>query len=304
LSFGERFLVYPELFPARLSGEPWGNERLDLVVAGIGHRFEGLSASQCQVVRERFAAFLGEGERPTRSRVFRVVREEFREFDTRGWDYDLDLDASERSLRIAGMRLLARLEWRPEVTGGLWTAATDEEFPGVFENYLRVLTAYRLAEEGGALVHSAGVVDRDEASLFVGVSGAGKSTLSGLSLAEGRKLLSDDLNALVPGVGRFHATAVPFAGDFRSGGAHKGPAVPVRSILRLRKGPEHALAPLRRSDALALLASCAPYVNRDPWRVERLLANLAGLLDSVETHELRFAQRPGLWELLSREVRA
>jgi hypothetical protein len=302
LSFGERFLVYPELFPARVSGEPCGAERLDLVVAGIGHRFEGLSATQRAAVGERFAGFLGESEKRTHSHVFRVAREEFREIDTRGWEYDLDLEPAETSLRIAGLRLLARLEWRPELTGGLWTAATDEEFPGVLENYLRVLTAYRLAEEGGALVHSAGILDADEASLFVGVSGAGKSTLSGLSLAEGRVVLSDDLNALLPRAGRFHAMAVPFAGDYRS--AEPLPPTPVRAILRLVKGPEHRLGPLGRSEALALLASCAPYVNRDPWRVERLLANLASVLESVETHELAFAPRAGVWELLSREVRA
>ena len=302
MSFGDRFLVYPELFPARLSGESCGAERLDLVVAGIGHRFEGLSATQRQAVSERFAGFLGESEKPTQSHAFRVAREEFRELDTRGWDYDLDLDPGEKSLRIAGLRLLARLEWRPELQGGLWTAATDEEFPGVFENYLRVLTAYRLAEEGGALVHSAGIVEAGEASLFVGVSGAGKSTLAGLSLAAGRKVLSDDLNALLPRAGRCHAQAVPFAGDHRS--AEVLPEAPVRAILRLVKGAEHRLAPLRPSQALALLASCAPYVNRDPWRVERLLANLASVLESVEMHELVFAPRPGFWELLSREVRA
>ncbi len=302
MSFGGRFLVYPELFPARLSGEPCGEEQLDLIVAGVGHSFLGLSASQCRVARERFAEFLGESEKPTRSHVFRIAREEFRDFDTRGWDYDLDLEPAESSLRIAGLRLLARLEWRPELSGGLWTAATDEEFPGVFENYLRVLSAYRLVEEGGVLVHSAGVLDGGEVSLFVGVSGAGKSTLSGMSLAEGRQILSDDLNALVPSAGRFHALAVPFAGDHRS--AEVRASTPIRSILRLRKGLEHALAPLRRSDALALLAACAPYVNRDAWRVEGLLANLASLLEAVEAHELHFAQRPGLWELLSREVRA
>jgi hypothetical protein len=302
LSFGERFLAYPELFPARVSGEPCGPERLDLVVAGIGHRFEGLSSTQWAAVAERFAGFSGESERPTPSHVFRVAREEFREIDTRGWEYDLDLEPGENSLRIAGLRLLARLEWRPELTGGVWTAATDEEFPGVLENYLRVLTAYRLGEEGGALIHSAGILDAGEASLFVGVSGAGKSTLSSLSLAEGRVVLSDDLNALLPRAGRFHAMAVPFAGDYRS--AKPLPPTPVRAILRLLKGPEHRLAPLRRSAALALLVSCAPYVNRDPWRVERLLANLANVLDSVETHDLAFAPRAGVWELLSREVRA
>ena len=91
----------------------------------------GPSPWRAQAVAERFAGFWGESEKPTQSQVFRVAREEFHEIDTRGWEYDLDLEPGESSLRIAGLRLLARLEWRPELTGGLWTAATVEEFPGV-----------------------------------------------------------------------------------------------------------------------------------------------------------------------------
>ncbi len=304
MSFGERFLIHPDLFPARLSGESWGDARLNLEIAGTSHAIEGLTDGQAASMAERFAGFDSgvPAKDAVRSRVFRMAPEEFRAIDTRGWNYDLDQDAGETWVRIAGMRFVARLAWRPDLEGALWTAASDVDFPGVLENYLRVLAAYGLAAAGGALLHSAGIVDDGEASLFVGVSGAGKSTFSRLSLDEGRQVLSDDLNALRPTTAGFEALAVPFAGDIRSE-ARTG-ARPLRAIVRLRQGPEHRLAELRPAAAVALLASCAPYVNRDPFRAERLMTNLASIVAGAELRELAFALRPGVWSLMGREVRA
>lgn len=304
MSFGERFLFHPELFPARLSGEAWGPARVTLDIAGTRHALEGLTDAQAASLAERFAGFesAAAGAGAVRSRVFRMAPEEFRTIDTRGWNYDLDQDAGDSWVRFAGMRFVARLAWRPELEGALWTAATDVEFPGVLENYLRVLAAYGLAAAGGALVHSAGIVDDGEASLFVGVSGAGKSTLSRLSLDEGREVLSDDLNALRPTTTGFEALAVPFAGDVRTG-AQAG-ARPLRAVVRLRQGTDHRLSELRPSAAVALLAACAPYVNRDPFRADRLMTNLAAIVAAAELRELAFALRPGVWSLMSREVRA
>lgn len=304
MSFGERFLFHPDLFPARLSGEAWGDAAATLAIAGMTHEIEGLSPWQAEALRTRFAGFgaAAGSAGAVRSRVFRMAPDEFRTIDTRGWNYDLDQDAGETWVRIAGMRFVARLAWRPGLEGALWTAAAEAEFPGVVENYLRVLAAYGLNAAGGALIHSAGIVDAGEASLFVGVSGAGKSTLARQSLDEGRAVLSDDLNALRPSPTGFEALAVPFAGGVRS--ETLTGACPLRAIVRLRQAPEHAVSELRPGAAVALLTACAPYVNRDPFRAEQLMSNLAAIVAATELQELRFALRPGVWSLLGREVRA
>jgi hypothetical protein len=299
LSFAARFLVHPELFPARLSGESAGAESVVLEIAGAAHAVSGLSAGQRRGIEERFQGFLTDaapGE-ATHSRVFRMAPDEFVGVDTRGWDYDLDLEHTEDSVKVAGLRLLARLAWRPRLTGALWTAADDEEFPGAVENYLRLLVAYELLERGGALVHSAGIVNQDGAHVFAGVSGAGKSTLARLSREEGLGVLSDDLNALAPSEAGFAALAVPFAGDLR--GDARGGAHALRAVVALRKGAEHAWGGRAAVANLALLTSCAPYVNRDPYRTEHLMANLAGVLGSTESLELTFAPRPGVWRTLA-----
>jgi hypothetical protein len=298
VSFGERFLAWPALFPARLAGESWGGAALTLRLGGARFGVSGLSELQRRLALARFEGFASESGAPAvDSRVFRVAASEFRALDTRGWDYDLDLEAGATSVKVAGISFMARIEWRPGLSGALWTSSEADAFPGVLENYLRVLAAYRFLEDGAALIHSAGLVDAGEAWLFVGVSGAGKTTLARLSVAEGRAVLSDDLNVLVPGASGPQALPLPFAGELRGSGLDR--AFPVRGVVRLKKGGAHALAPLGRAAAIATLAACAPYVNRDPFRARRLLGNLETLLATPETHELSFASRPGIWETLA-----
>jgi len=55
-AFGERFLRHPDLFPARQSGERWGEERVVVRFAGSDYVCAGLSTTQAVAVRERFGA--------------------------------------------------------------------------------------------------------------------------------------------------------------------------------------------------------------------------------------------------------
>jgi hypothetical protein len=196
------------------------------------------------------------------------------------------------------MRLMARLDWTLHLSGGLWTSeAAGEEWTSVFENYLRVLTAYRLLEEGGAVLHSAGVTDGEAAWLLLGPSGAGKTTASRLCLDRGASVLSDDLNAVRLGEDGARLVKLPFTGDLgeRSGGTVP---LPLRAVLRLVQGAEDEARPLTPAAALAALVAAAPFVNRDPWRREALLAVLERLARSVPAWELTFALQGDVWAIL------
>ncbi|HXO18850.1 MAG TPA: hypothetical protein VOA87_02870 [Thermoanaerobaculia bacterium] len=313
MSFGEAFLALPDLFPARRSGEPWGGRSVSLELPGGPYQVSGLSAAQESQVRERFGELCGApaaagGTGGVQSRLFAVAAGDFREVDTRGWEYAIDFDHAPRSVRCAGLRIMARLDWSPVLSGSLWTCedgkgrAEQELFPGIFENFLRVLLAYRLTELGGALLHSAGVVDGGQAFLFLGASGAGKTTLSRLSLAAGRTVLSDDLNALspLPGGGA-RVDKLPFTGDVgdrRSG----SPAYPLRGLLQLEKGPAAAFRPLSAARAAALLLACSPFVNADPHRRERLAANLSGLARAAPAGVLTFSREGDFWDMLRKSL--
>lgn len=312
MSFAAGFLRLPDLFPGRRSGEPWGDCRVVLEVPGGPYLFEGLSEIQEAAIRLKFGALcrdLGE-EEPVRSLVFRAPAADFRDIDTRGWEYTLDLEHNPRSVLAAGLRLMARLDWIPSLTGALWTPeAAGEEWLGVFENHFRVLAAYRSLETGGAVLHSAGVTDGESAWLLLGPSGAGKTTASRLCLEGGAIVLSDDLNAVRLGPhhhgppppggeeGEARLEKLPFTGDLGDRGG--GPAAyPLRAILRLRQGSDDHLSPLTPAAALASLVAAAPFVNQDPWRRDALFGVLERLARSVPAWEVRFTLGGGIWDIL------
>jgi hypothetical protein len=318
MSFGARFLTYPDLFPARRAGEPWGDRQVSLDLPGGPYQVAGLSAVQAAAVGERFGELCqesgrqgGRGDAAVRGLLFTAPPGDFRAVDTRGWEYAMDFAHEERSVRLSGLKLMARLDWTPALNGALWTSEEGPLFPGIFENFLRVLVAYRLLAEGGVVLHSAGVTAAtssetaetspdDGAFLFLGPSGAGKTTLSRMSEERGHTVLSDDLNALLPGPEPGSAPRVvklPFTGDLGDRReAH--PPRPLRGLLKLEKGFADRLRPLSPGETLALLFACSPFVNADPYREEPLLDVLAGLAQAAPGSVLTFSLAGGFWSIL------
>lgn len=315
-SFGEAFLERPDFFPARRAGEPWGEETVTVDLAGGPYRFVGLSATQAEAARGRFAELLldasevGEAD-ATETRVFRADPREVREIDLVGWEYTFDRDYQPSAVRVAGLRFFARVDWlpprsRPTLAAGLWTTEDDSAFfLSQLENFFRLLVAYRLLETGGVLLHSAGIASRAPGSdepdeevgrLFFGHSGAGKTTISRLARVDGRTVLSDDLNALSIDDGRPYIERLPFAGDFGRSPAPRR-RWPLVSICRLHQGP-NAIERLSPASAVARLTACAPFVNVDPHRADRLAENLEALVRGVGVHALTFEKTGGFWPLV------
>lgn len=294
MSFGQTFLRNPDLFPARLAGEPWGDRELVLDLPGGPYGFSGLSADQEETALARFGDLRLDSGAAVTTSVFRAAAEDFREIDTRGWEYGLELDPSPSSVRLAGLDLTGRLDWRPALRGALWTpVGSGDRFPGIFENFCRVLVAYRLHELGGAVIHGAAVVDGGEALLFAGRSGAGKSTVSRMALERGMTVLSDDLNALLPGP---VLAGLPFTGDLDK--ADSRARYPLRALLRLEKDTEDRLRPLGRAETAACLLACSPFVNADPDRHAALLSTFLGLMEGVPAYALRFSLTGRMWSIL------
>lgn len=303
MRFGETYLANPDLFPTRESGDPWGDRQVTIHLPGGPYRFSGLNDSQEATVRERFGVAClaaDDGPRPSvQVEVLSIPGSHFLEMDRRGWTYDLDLECKPTSLRIAGLDFLGRLDWNPTLSGALWTPKdTKEFFPGAFENFFRILFSYRLLECGGAMIHSACVVDDGEAYLFVGTSGAGKSTISRLSLETGRSVLSDDLNALSVMKDGSVVEKLPFTGDLGPSTTELA-SYPLRAICRLQKGEKNEIQSISRAEAIASLVTCSPNVNVNPYRQDHLVANLQSLTRSVPTRVLTFSMDGDFWELLT-----
>jgi hypothetical protein len=194
---------------------------------------------------------------------------------------------------MIGVDLVGRLDWNGKLSGALSVATEAPElFHGAFENFLRVLVAHDLLLRGGALLHSAGVVDETGARLFVGPSGAGKSTVARAASSTGRHVASDDLNLVGPDLALWGS---PFLGDL---GAREDGSYPLLGIYRLEKGEEDSLRSLGKAEALATLLACSPYVNRSPFLADRLCSNLLALVESVPVYALTFRREARFWSLL------
>jgi hypothetical protein len=304
MSFGDPFLALPDLFPARASGEPWGNETVAIRIAGNAYRCKGLSVEQADGLRARFGSLCSpaadSGESAILIHIFRASDADFID-DGRVWEFDFDLDYAPSAVSVAGFHFMGRLDWLPRLTAALWTCENAKLVShAILENLLRVVVAYDLFEQGGLLLHSAALADKSVADVFFGPSGAGKTTISRLGLAAGRQVLSDDMNALRVDGSNLFVEKVPFAGDLGQTPHSIEGKFAVRNLCRLQKGAAPALRRPTRAAAVAALLECAPFVNRNPHRYVELVEKLQAIEERLPVQVLTFAPDDSVWKFLDR----
>jgi hypothetical protein len=298
--FGSSFLTRPtgvfESAPTR-----WGGGRLVIDVTGGPYSVAGLCGEQRDWAEDRFRDFCvapAASAPAVEFEICRVSRELFRQMDVRGWDYTYDRDYRPDQIRLAGLGFYGRIDLQPCCGGSLWTShSSAEDFPGVFENFLRVLVAYRVALLGGVVLHSAAIARDGRAFVLVGHSGAGKSTSSALALDAGWEVLSDDMNVVRRTAAGWVVEKLPFAGDLGQTSTCCR-AYPVASVLWLEKAGWHELREISMASLLARLLACAPVINEDPFRIEQLMDSLSSLVQATGKGTLRFARDPGFLGLL------
>ncbi len=299
MTFGATFLRDPQSWNESRSEQPCGDIEEVLAVAGGSFRCLGLSQEQARILRQLYASC----DNPQASIIDWSIQytpqEDFLPLDDSVREYTFDLEHRPDEVLLAGWDFSARIQLRPQFAVAMWTPHLEGAmFESAFANVFRVVVAYFVVEGGGALLHSAAVADGGTAQLFVGVSGSGKSTISQLALDSGRSVLSDDLNALWPDDGQTFVEQVPFTGDLRGSMTAAG-QFPVAGIFRLRQGSTPRLRPLTVAETVALLFGCAPFVNSDPFRHDRLLTNLEACARDLPADELTFALDRDFWHLVS-----
>ncbi len=305
MSFADRFVLSSDQFTPSSPGQTFGDYRLVIDFAGGPYGFDGLSATQVDRIRTRFQDLCHDDasqQAEVNTLLYRAPNRSFPDFDLNGWEYTLNFEYKNTSVGIAGLKFFAYFDLCRNNQSYLWTSTEDDEyFTGVFENYFRVVVAYRLLACGGVLLHSAGVIDKGSAYLFFGPSNAGKTTVSRLSQSSGRSVLSDDINALLAGPAQgVVAEKMPFAGELGQTATPSG-AYPVRGLFRLHQGPHNAVRDMRPSESIAALVACAPYVNADPARQDRLFENLEHLSAIAPVRHLTFSLDQPFWPMFASE---
>jgi hypothetical protein len=295
--FGERFLVSPSMFPARIAGEPFGSSHTIVDLPGDVFAIEGLDDPQLARLTERFATRISSLPGTFGLQMFRASASDFLTIDTAGWEYRVDLEFTPDGFNAVGIDFMARVDLSGRRCG-IWCAGDPLTTWSIVENVLRPLVAIRLFDSGGLLVHSASVVLEDRGLLFAGRSGAGKSTISAAALRDGHAVVSDDLNAVVRDSDRFILAPIPFTGDVHPGATSRHQAR-LTAIVDLAKGDRETLVPIRQVDAAALLVRCAPYVNLSEQRAARLLERAGEIAGSVATVRLTWRAGADVWPILA-----
>lgn len=279
--------------------------RLTIEFAGSRYRFAGLNPPQVNVVRSRFEALLCTDD--TKPDIGIDVHYSpdpagFMRRPAGPVEYRVAVAHDDERIAVAGIGFAANIDRTP-LRAQMHTCLTDEWFMGAFENLFRVIACYRLFAQGGLVMHSAAFTDSSRGFLFCGRSGAGKTTLCGLADELELRILSDELNAVMPQDGSLALQAMPFAGDF-GGTPTPHPPYPLTGLL----GLDHSASPLvhgcSKAEAVSRIVASCPYVNADPLLVDALTSRVAQLVERLPLRILAFAKNTTFWNVLDHEYRS
>jgi hypothetical protein len=163
-----------------------------------------------------------------------------------------------------------------------WRLAEEEKaVREAVQAFVRACLQCRLLEEGGTLMHGAGVVHEGCGYALTGHTRAGKTTLSRDFPVEA--VLGDDLVAVRQKEGAFELFGTPWPG--REGGTVAYGGVPLRAVLHLHPELEPGLYAQSAAEAVAELASNAPrmgYVDEE----SKLLVIFSSLVMAVPIYRL------------------
>ena len=249
---------------------------LGLSIGGFGLRLKSDSAGIISILRGRYGNF---ARRAARSFSFGV-----REAAGGESPFRPAVLLKDNRLELKRGDFSAVLNLRSG-TGELSAAPYEQ----CLDAFLRSLLSSLLPRRGGFMLHSAGIVKRGKAYLFLGKSGAGKSTLSKLAAGAGLEVVSDEINLLRREGGRYRVYGSPFWGEMRCEG--RPGSWPLGGIHLLGKARVNSAAACGGSEALKLLLRCQLNFEKGPGTAGLLLGNAARLLASAKFGRLEFSKR-------------
>ncbi|MFT6155984.1 MAG: hypothetical protein ACI9I4_000884 [Neolewinella sp.] len=282
---------------------PWGPYSLSfqLPVTSIG--VTGLSLSQQQSIQSLYTGFINHqvtaNDKPQFScqayKMSQAPDVPFGDLIRDGQYAPLQRRRSD-AIDLTGCDFRASIPLEETCSTGSLGVVNEEElaYPSVVENMLRVFTAYKAVESGGVILHSAGLVFDQQAYIFVGRSNVGKTTLTSKAHKHGAKVLSDDINMVLPGKNNsgYDAHAVPFTGEFGRTLEHADgrESYPLAALVLLEKGNSLRVTAVEPSDAMATLLVGCPFVNMDNKQAPLLFDAVAALAARVPVVRLQSAR--------------
>ncbi len=225
----------------------WGSRSLYIQLPAVTIRFYGLSRSQRDSLIEGYPGFVSQKAVPVdiECQVYRLER--LPKLCSSELTFDGQYapkkvrDKNVGHLSITGFNFEADLTL--DTSGESSLGVVEEKalaYADVIENYLRIIAAHKVLDHKGVVLHSAGLVFDEDAFIFSGRSNAGKTTLTRKAHKAGARVLSDDINLVLPGKVGYEAYAVPFTGEFGRTLEHAGGKeyYPLAGIILLEQGSQ------------------------------------------------------------------
>jgi hypothetical protein len=163
--------------------------------------------------------------------------------------------------------------------------------------FIRVTTALFVNKVGGIMMHTAGIVRKNQSYLFFGHSGSGKTTISKISLDNGATILNDDLIVMIPQGKHWIAYGTPFWNQTQLEPANQ--QAPIAGMYFLIQDKNVFVKKLPLGIATAALISNVPVIPQDPTRSACLLDLLDQLQKCVPVYEIHFLPDNSFWNVIT-----
>jgi hypothetical protein len=293
----------------------WGEKVVRLYLPMTMVWIDGLSGEQQRAIVRHYESFMADRSRASRKadvvclagRLDQPLGFPSGLFTVNG-QYAPNKRRSGGEIEITGLDFSGRFvrDGRSPIQATL-SVAREEELSrsGVLENFLRILLAHHVLDQGGALLHSAGVLYRNNAYLFSGRSNAGKTTLARKAIAAGADVLSDDINLVAFENGGFRAHKVPFSGELgrRAENLSGCGSFPLGGLVLLEKASRLTAIPVTPAEGVAGLLTGCPYVNDDAREFPALMDFLTRLVFHSPVIRLGVAKEDSFEAIISALLR-
>ena len=164
--------------------------------------------------------------------------------------------------------------------------------------FIRVVFSLLTFDQGGLMIHAAGIARHGRAYLFLGHSGSGKTTVSRLS--KDCQILNDDLVILTPIETGWRVYGTPFSNPTQvKPSPHNAP---LEGLYFLVKDKKVFLEPARGGIALAELISNIPVLPANPYLNLLLIERCTQILTDVEAFKLHFLKDESFWNVVEKKL--
>lgn len=172
-----------------------------------------------------------------------------------------------------------------------------------YEHVLHYCLRYAMASKypPDLLLHSAGVVHKGAAYLFLGESGSGKSTVCKLFAQDSAfTILHDELVSISQTDKGFNVWSTPLNGEMPS---NHNKSAPLKAAFFLKHNQENNITRLSGRQAAGQLALCLqpPFVLKNDeieYESAESLRTMLVLAEQIPCYELRFRPERGFWKCM------